>query len=202
MFTPPADFIQLANEISYGTGVHPDDFLHCVITTYPTSSNIENVHRLLKKIATLLNMRKGYYAMICLCLRRQVDDIIDINWTGGLIRYITIIYLRCAVLLVIRALSCGAEDRRIKITFDQVSGKLSLFTQQQEGTLLSSELEKVYVGRHPSHTMPIETSGTFTYFTLTSGMSQKLCKWKCAVLTYRRSIFALSFYMIVKLPLK
>ena len=41
------------------------------------------------------------------------------------------------------ALPFGAEGPRIDITFDRVSRKLSLFTQQQMGTWLSSELGKV-----------------------------------------------------------
>ena len=45
--------------------------------------------------------------------------------------------------VMVRALACGAEDPPIEITFDQMSGKLSLFTQQQMGTWLSSELGKV-----------------------------------------------------------
>ena len=42
--------------------------------------------------------------------------------------------------VVVRALACGAEGPRIEITFNQVSGKLSLFTQQQMGTRPTSEL--------------------------------------------------------------
>ena len=45
--------------------------------------------------------------------------------------------------LVVRALACGAEGPRIKITFDRVSEKLYLFTQQQMGTRLSLELGKI-----------------------------------------------------------
>ena len=47
--------------------------------------------------------------------------------------------------VVVKVLACDAEGPRIKIrlTFDQVSEKLYLFTQQQMGTRLSSELRKV-----------------------------------------------------------
>ena len=43
----------------------------------------------------------------------------------------------------VRGLACGVEGPWIEITFSQVIGKLSLFTQQQTGTRLSSELGKV-----------------------------------------------------------
>ena len=48
---------------------------------------------------------------------------------------------------MVRALTCGAEGPRIEITFDQVSGKLSLFTLQQMGTRLSLELGKVQAAK-------------------------------------------------------
>ena len=44
--------------------------------------------------------------------------------------------------LVDRALACGVEGPQIEITCDRMSGKLPLFTQQQIGTRLSSELGK------------------------------------------------------------
>ena len=45
--------------------------------------------------------------------------------------------------VVVTAFAYGAEGSLIEITFDQVSGKLSLFTQQQMGTRIFSELGKV-----------------------------------------------------------
>ena len=72
---------------------------------------------------------------------------------------------------MVRALACGMEGPRIKITLDRLSGKLSLFTQQHMGTPLSSELGKATLykageglggkgggdGPHPLHTIPSDT---------------------------------------------
>ena len=66
--------------------------------------------------------------MICLCLPRQVDEVIHINWQVDLIRYKTIIYIynsyaRCyGVPVVVRAHACSAEGPRIEITFHQETG--------------------------------------------------------------------------------
>ena len=65
------------------------------------------------------------------------------------IKHLAHLFICCLLLLerhrglVVRALAYGAEGPQIEITFDWVSGKLSLFTQQLMVTRLSSELWKV-----------------------------------------------------------
>ena len=62
---------------------------------------------------------------------------------------------------MVRALAYGAKSPQIEITFDRVSRKLSLFTQQQMGIQLSSELGEGSGGKgrgdghHPSHAVPV-----------------------------------------------
>ena len=61
---------------------------------------------------------------------------------------------------MVRGLAYVVEDPRI--TFDRVSGKLLLFTQQQTGTRLSSELGKVKAAKGEeigtSHHMPCQVT--------------------------------------------
>ena len=71
---------------------------------------------------------------------------------------------------VVRELTCSGEGPWIEITFDQVSRKLSLFTQQQMDTLQTLQvLFRAGEGlgsegrgdrHHSSHAVPIRTSGT------------------------------------------
>ena len=58
---------------------------------------------------------------------------------------------------MVGALACGTEGPWIKINFDLVCGKLSLFTQQGLGGEGRGD------GHHPSHAVPSDTWETLNF---------------------------------------